>query len=63
MTETRTARCGRTNPHGAHATAERPGWCAGNVNVIAERPAVPEWLRRANETPRGLARDLTGYGR
>jgi hypothetical protein len=35
------ARCGRTDPHGAHRTVASPiGWCAGNVNVITEQRAA-----------------------
>lgn len=30
-----TARCGRTDPHGGHATPHRPTrYCAGNVDVV-----------------------------
>lgn len=32
------ARCGRSDPHGAHVLrAARLSWCAGNVNVIASQ--------------------------
>lgn len=33
------ARCGSARPHRTHRTADRPGYCVGNIGVIVGRPA------------------------
>ena len=47
------AACGRTDPHGAHATpVYRAGWCAGNINVVtASLDREEAYFRRHQDQP------------